>query len=61
VGFALELQMEGEYSDQTYLQHMNHGAGFQSLMAELKNEVRMLQQRGYFGDGEFRPSTLLAD
>lgn len=34
------------------LQHMNHGPGFQKLMGELKSEVREMQARGYYGDGE---------
>ena len=31
---------------------MNHGADFQALWKQLRNEVRALQNKGYYGDGE---------
>lgn len=30
---------------------MNHASPFQLLMAEIKLDVRVLQQKGHFGDG----------
>lgn len=30
---------------------MDHGPAFQALWRQLRNEVRALQNRGYYGDG----------
>jgi DNA-dependent metalloprotease WSS1 len=30
---------------------MNHGSDFQNLWKQLRNEVRALQIKGYYGDG----------
>jgi hypothetical protein len=30
---------------------MNHGSDFQNLWNQLRNEVRALQNKGYYGDG----------
>jgi hypothetical protein len=30
---------------------MNHGPAFQTLWRQLRNEVRALQNKGYYGDG----------
>ncbi|RXW21045.1 hypothetical protein EST38_g4815 [Candolleomyces aberdarensis] len=35
-----------------HIKHMNHGPGFQALWKLLRLEVRQLQERGYYGDGE---------
>ena len=32
---------------------MNHGPAFQALWRKLNAEVRSLQNKGYFGDGEY--------
>lgn len=32
--------------------HMNHGPQFQALWKRLREEVRQLQNRGYYGDGK---------
>jgi len=37
---------------QTHFQHMNHGPAFQALWSRLRAEVRRLQDRGYYGDGQ---------
>jgi DNA-dependent metalloprotease WSS1 len=42
-----------------HIKHMNHGPAFQALWARLKNEVRTLQSRGYFGDGFWSSGTRL--
>lgn len=39
------------FSLPTKYQHMNHGSDFQSLWRQLRNEVRALQLKGYYGDG----------
>ena len=31
---------------------MNHGPAFQALWAQLRREVRDLQTKGYYGDGQ---------
>ncbi|KAJ3713663.1 WLM domain-containing protein [Lentinula raphanica] len=41
--------------------HMNHGPAFQALWRTLRNEVRQLQNRGYYGDGCWSAGTRLAD
>jgi len=37
---------------QSHSQHMNHGPAFQALWSRLRAEVRRLQDRGYYGDGQ---------
>ena len=37
---------------------MNHGPAFQALWTKLRNEVRDLQSKGYYGDGNNCPSRL---
>ncbi|EIN09691.1 WLM-domain-containing protein [Punctularia strigosozonata HHB-11173 SS5] len=44
-----------------HIKHMNHGPAFQALWARLRNEVRALQAKGYFGDGFWSSGTRLAD
>ncbi|KAI9061300.1 WLM-domain-containing protein [Trametes sanguinea] len=44
-----------------HIKHMNHGPAFQALWAKLRNEVRELQRRGYYGDGYWSSGTRLAD
>ncbi|KAJ3815123.1 WLM domain-containing protein [Lentinula lateritia] len=41
--------------------HMNHGPAFHALWQELRNEVRQLQNKGYYGDGYWSAGTRLAD
>ncbi|KAJ4476244.1 WLM domain-containing protein [Lentinula aciculospora] len=41
--------------------HMNHGPAFQALWRRLRNEVRQLQDTGYYGDGYWSAGTRLAD
>src|SRR2546425_3833097 len=36
----------------TYIQHMNHGPAFQALWWELRRDIRNLQNKGYYGDGQ---------
>ncbi|KAK4689717.1 DNA-dependent metalloprotease WSS1, partial [Tremellales sp. Uapishka_1] len=40
---------------------MNHGPKFQKLMAEIKADVKRMQDRGYFGDGFWSDGQRLAD
>ncbi|KZT07806.1 WLM-domain-containing protein [Laetiporus sulphureus 93-53] len=44
-----------------HIAHMNHGRDFQALWAKLRNEVRELQMKGYYGDGYWSSGTRLAD
>ncbi|OSD06601.1 WLM-domain-containing protein [Trametes coccinea BRFM310] len=44
-----------------HIKHMNHGPAFQALWAKLRNEVRELQRKGYYGDGYWSSGTRLAD
>ncbi|KAH7913205.1 WLM domain-containing protein [Hygrophoropsis aurantiaca] len=44
-----------------HITHMNHGPDFQSLWRQLRNEVRALQNKGYYGDGYWSSGTRLAD
>ncbi|OCH95379.1 WLM-domain-containing protein [Obba rivulosa] len=44
-----------------HIQHMNHGPAFQALWAKLRQEVRELQNKGYYGDGYWSSGTRLAD
>ncbi|KAF5377379.1 hypothetical protein D9757_008031 [Collybiopsis confluens] len=41
--------------------HMNHGPAFQALWQRLKNELRQLQDKDYYGDGYWSGGTRLAD
>lgn len=38
---------------------MNHGPAFQTLWQQLRNDVRALQNRGYYGDGTHSTKFLL--
>jgi hypothetical protein len=40
---------------------MNHGPAFQTLWRQLRNDVRALQNKGYYGDGYWSSGTRLAD
>ncbi|KIJ70022.1 hypothetical protein HYDPIDRAFT_79182 [Hydnomerulius pinastri MD-312] len=44
-----------------HIKHMNHGPAFQALWRQLRQEVRALQNRGYYGDGYWSSGTRLAD
>ncbi|KAI6151961.1 WLM-domain-containing protein [Pisolithus tinctorius] len=44
-----------------HIKHMNHGPAFQNLWLRLRQEVRDLQNRGYFGDGYWSAGRRLAD
>ncbi|KAI0077919.1 WLM-domain-containing protein [Panus rudis PR-1116 ss-1] len=44
-----------------HIKHMNHGPAFQTLWAQLRREVRELQNKGYYGDGYWSSGTRLAD
>ncbi|KIM84879.1 hypothetical protein PILCRDRAFT_817694 [Piloderma croceum F 1598] len=44
-----------------HIKHMNHGSDFQNLWKQLRNEVRALQNKGYYGDGYWSAGTRLAD
>ncbi|KAI0034741.1 WLM domain-containing protein [Vararia minispora EC-137] len=44
-----------------HIKHMNHGSAFQALWSQLRNEVKALQARGYYGDGLWSAGTRLAD
>ncbi|KAF8896398.1 WLM domain-containing protein [Infundibulicybe gibba] len=44
-----------------HIKHMNHGQAFQALWKRLRDEVRILQFQGYFGDGFWSSGTRLAD
>ncbi|EMD34058.1 hypothetical protein CERSUDRAFT_97984 [Gelatoporia subvermispora B] len=44
-----------------HIEHMNHGPAFQALWTKLRQEVRELQNEGYFGDGYWSSGTRLAD
>ncbi|EKM58369.1 uncharacterized protein PHACADRAFT_117246 [Phanerochaete carnosa HHB-10118-sp] len=44
-----------------HIKHMNHGPGFQALWAQLRREIRELQNEGYYGDGYWSSGTRLAD
>lgn len=44
-----------------HIKHMNHGPAFQALWRQLRNDVRALQNRGYYGDGYWSSGTRLAD
>ena len=43
------------------MQHMNHRRDFQKLWAQLRDEVAVLQAKGYFGDGYWSSGTRLSD
>ncbi|KAI0342765.1 WLM-domain-containing protein [Trametopsis cervina] len=44
-----------------HIKHMNHGPAFQALWAQLRREVRELQNKGYYGDGLWSSGRRLAD
>ncbi|KAG7089617.1 hypothetical protein E1B28_011283 [Marasmius oreades] len=44
-----------------HIKHMNHGPAFQTLWRDLRNEVRQLQDKGYYGDGYWSSGKRLAD
>ncbi|KAL0565205.1 hypothetical protein V5O48_016821 [Marasmius crinis-equi] len=44
-----------------HIKHMNHGTAFQALWRRLRNEVRELQIKGYYGDGYWSSGRRLAD
>ncbi|TFK92648.1 WLM-domain-containing protein [Polyporus arcularius HHB13444] len=44
-----------------HIKHMNHGPAFQALWTKLRNDVRDLQSKGYYGDGYWSSGTRLAD
>ncbi|KAG1821763.1 WLM domain-containing protein [Suillus subaureus] len=44
-----------------HIKHMNHGPAFQALWQQLRNDVRTLQNREYYGDGYWSSGTRLAD
>ncbi|KAI0833515.1 WLM domain-containing protein [Trametes gibbosa] len=44
-----------------HIKHMNHGPAFQALWTKLRNDVRDLQRKGYYGDGYWSSGTRLAD
>ncbi|KAF9820906.1 hypothetical protein IEO21_01133 [Rhodonia placenta] len=44
-----------------HIKHMNHGPAFQALWTGLRNEVRELQSKGYYGDGYWSSGSRLAD
>ncbi|KLO09895.1 WLM-domain-containing protein [Schizopora paradoxa] len=44
-----------------HIKHMNHGPDFQKLWAQLRREVKALQDKGYYGDGYWSSGTRLAD
>ncbi|KAI0049739.1 WLM-domain-containing protein [Auriscalpium vulgare] len=44
-----------------HIKHMNHGPDFQKLWTQLRNDVRALQEKGYYGDGMWSSGKRLAD
>ncbi|KDQ57192.1 hypothetical protein JAAARDRAFT_35796 [Jaapia argillacea MUCL 33604] len=44
-----------------HIKHMNHGPAFQALWRRLNNEVRGLQNKGYYGDGYWSSGHRLSD
>ncbi|KIY43853.1 WLM-domain-containing protein [Fistulina hepatica ATCC 64428] len=44
-----------------HIKHMNHGPAFQVLWRQLRQEVRDLQNKGYYGDGYWSTGTRLGD
>ncbi|VDB88404.1 unnamed protein product [Peniophora sp. CBMAI 1063] len=44
-----------------HIRHMNHNSDFQKLWRQLNWEVRVLQAKGYFGDGLWSAGTRLKD
>ncbi|KAI0309917.1 WLM domain-containing protein [Amylostereum chailletii] len=44
-----------------HIKHMDHGPAFQALWARLRNEVRALQAKGYYGDGYWSSGNRLSD
>lgn len=52
---AISLRVDS----QTHSQHMDHGPAFQALWSRLRAEVRRLQDRGYYGDGQDKDAPCL--
>ncbi|KAF7327806.1 hypothetical protein MKEN_00360400 [Mycena kentingensis (nom. inval.)] len=44
-----------------HIKHMNHGPAFQALWKQLRHEVRVLQDKGYYGDGFWSSGARLID
>ncbi|KAG1747179.1 WLM domain-containing protein [Suillus paluster] len=44
-----------------HIKHMDYGPAFQALWRQLRNDVRALQNKGYYGDGYWSFGTRLAD
>ncbi|KAI0707333.1 WLM domain-containing protein [Earliella scabrosa] len=44
-----------------HIKHMNHGPAFQALWAKLRDDVRELQGKGYYGDGYWSSGHRLMD
>ncbi|KAI8980209.1 WLM domain-containing protein [Trametes punicea] len=44
-----------------HIKHMNHGPAFQTLWTKLRNDVKELQSKGYYGDGYWSSGSRLAD
>ncbi|KAJ7104198.1 WLM domain-containing protein [Mycena belliarum] len=44
-----------------HIKHMNHGPAFQALWKLLREEVRALQNKGYYGDGYWSSGARLMD
>ncbi|KAF9247276.1 WLM domain-containing protein [Melanogaster broomeanus] len=44
-----------------HIKHMDHGPAFQALWRQLRQDVRALQNRGYYGDGYWSSGTRLVD
>ncbi|KAI0749788.1 WLM domain-containing protein [Daedaleopsis nitida] len=44
-----------------HIKHMNHGPAFQALWTKLRNDVRELQSKGYYGDGYWSSGNRLMD
>ncbi|CDO68948.1 hypothetical protein BN946_scf185000.g91 [Trametes cinnabarina] len=49
------------FEELAHIKHMNHGSAFQALWAKLRNDVRELQRKGYYGDGYWSSGIRLAD
>ncbi|KAJ7707754.1 WLM domain-containing protein [Mycena rosella] len=44
-----------------HIKHMNHGPAFHALWKQLRDEVRALQDKGYYGDGYWSSGARLFD
>ncbi|ORX36008.1 WLM domain-domain-containing protein [Kockovaella imperatae] len=47
--------------EMAHIEQMNHGPKFQKLMREIKQEVKEMQARGYYGDGFWSDGQRLKD